>query len=188
MTAPMPHPTTRYDFYHLTAWPLEDALPRLMARVHGAGHRAVILAGSEERVRVLNSLLWTFAPESWLPHGSREDGDPDRQPIWLTTDMENPNGADVLVLTDGVWPMEQRGFTRILTLFDGRDGAVVEAARDHWRTLRDQGLDLRYWSQDDRGGWIEKARVEAGKAARGEGAVTDSAEARAEDRGSESEG
>jgi DNA polymerase-3 subunit chi len=159
----MTTPITRYDFYHLTAWPLEDALPRLMARVHGGGHRAVILAGSEERVRVLNSLLWTFDAGSWLPHGSREDGDPDRQPIWLTTDMENPNGADVLVLTDGVWPKEQGGFSRILNLFDGRNGPVVDAARGHWRTLRDQGVELRYWSQDDRGGWIEKARVEAEK-------------------------
>jgi DNA polymerase-3 subunit chi len=155
--------TERFDFYHLTSWPLEDALPRLMARVHGAGHRAVIMAGSEERVRVLNGLLWTYDANSWLPHGSREDGDPEAQPIWLTTDLENPNGADVLVLTDGVWPTSTEGFGRVLNLFNGRDGAVVEANRTHWKALRDLGVELRYWSQDDRGGWMEKARVEANR-------------------------
>lgn len=38
------------SFYHLTRQPLNRALPKLMAKVLGAGMKAVILTGSRERM------------------------------------------------------------------------------------------------------------------------------------------
>jgi DNA polymerase IIIc chi subunit len=92
---------TEIGFYHLTRTPLERALPSLLEKVLAAGMRAVVMAGSQERVDALNQLLWTYEERSFLPHGSKRDGRPERQPIWLTTEDENPNGADCLVMTDG---------------------------------------------------------------------------------------
>jgi DNA polymerase-3 subunit chi len=37
-------------FYHLLSTPLERALPRLLERALGQGHRVVLQAGSAERV------------------------------------------------------------------------------------------------------------------------------------------
>ena len=44
-------------FYHLLSTPLERALPRLLERAAGQGHRIVVQAGSQERVEHLNALL-----------------------------------------------------------------------------------------------------------------------------------
>ena len=81
---------TQIGFYHLTRSPLEQALPKLLDKALAAGYRAVVLAGSSERVEALSDRLWTYEPESWLPHGSAKDGDAALQPIWLTATDENP--------------------------------------------------------------------------------------------------
>jgi len=148
---------TRMDFYHLTLWPLERALPRLLMRAHQSGMRMLVLSASMDRVRALSGLLWTFDANSWLPHGCRDDGFAEDQPIWLTDQQERPNGATLAVLTEGMTLADPAAWTRILDLFDGRDDTAVSAARDRWRAGRDAGHELHYWQQGEGGGWTEKA-------------------------------
>jgi DNA polymerase-3 subunit chi len=147
----------RLDFYHLYQWPLERALPRLLTRAYASGARVLVLAGSLDRVRALNSLLWTFEPNSWLPHGCRDDGNAEGQPIWLSDREERPNDATLAVLTEGMTVADPAQWARVLDLFDGRDEAAVAAARTRWRAARDAGHELHYWQQTERGGWTEKA-------------------------------
>jgi DNA polymerase-3 subunit chi len=148
---------TEVGFYHLLHWPLEKALPKLLEKALERGHRAIVLAGSQERVEALNSALWTYDERSWLPHGSSGDGPPGEQPVFLTVEDENPNGADVLVAVDGRAPVMAGAFARVIDMFDGRDEVVVAAARQRWRGYLDQGLELTYWQQTEAGGWDKKA-------------------------------
>ena len=148
---------TEIRFYHLTRTPLERALPALLERALAAGMRSVVIAGSQERVEALNQLLWTYEERSFLPHGSRRDGRPERQPIWLTTEDENPNGADCLVLTDGAGSDRVGEYRRCLDLFNGQDPAAVDAARARWKTWKEAGHELSYWQQDESGRWQQKA-------------------------------
>lgn len=151
---------TRIGFYHLTRWPLEDALPRLLEKVLAAGLRVVVLAGSPERVQSLSDRLWTYQPDSWLPHGSARDGEAALQPVWLTNEEENPNGATVLVACDGAVPTAIDGFDRCLDLFDGTDPQAVAAARLRWKQWKEAGHVLTYYQQGESGGWVEKASTE----------------------------
>ena len=82
---------TEIGFYHLTRSKLEQALPRLLEKVLESGARAVVRAGSDERIRFLNTNLWTYDQDTFLPHGSAAEGEAAHQPIWLTTEQENPN-------------------------------------------------------------------------------------------------
>jgi DNA polymerase-3 subunit chi len=147
---------TEVGFYHLLHWPLERALPKLLEKALERGHRAIVLAGSLERVEDLNSVLWTYEDGSWLPHGSSGDGPAEEQPVFLTTEDENPNGADVLVAVDGRTSTLAEGFARIIDMFDGRDETMVAAARQRWRGYLDQGFELTYWQQTEAGGWEKK--------------------------------
>lgn len=147
---------TEIGFYHLTQTPLERALPKLLEKVLASGARAVVISGSVERVGALNAALWTYEPDSFLPHGCAADGDAADQPIWLTADDENPNGATILLLTDGAASDSIDEYDRCLEMFDGRDDAAVAAARERWRAYRDAGYPLAYWQQTDRGGWEQK--------------------------------
>lgn len=152
---------TRAGFYHLTYWPLEKALPKLLERALAGGHKVIVMTGSEERVAALDSLLWTYDPASWLPHGTARDGDAERQPIFISSRDENPNRADMLVLLDGVKSAHLDDFARCALLFDGNDEEAVAAARLVWTEWKGRGLQLAYYQQTERGGWEEKATANA---------------------------
>lgn len=147
---------TDINFYHLTARPLEWALPKLLEKSLQAEARVVVIASSEERVANLNAHLWSYEQDSWLPHGSEKDGSAEEQPIWLTTEDENPNGARFLFLTDGATSGHVGDFERVFELFDGRNDEAVAAARGRWKDYKAAGHTLAYWRQTDNGGW-EKA-------------------------------
>ncbi len=144
------------NFYHLTRTPLEKTLPRLLEKVLAGGMRAVVMCDSDARLEALDAHLWTYDQGSFLPHGRERDGDPADQPIYLTRKEENPNGAGVLVVTDGIEATHLDQFQRCLDLFDGNDEAAVAAARDRWRRLREAGHEVTYWAQNAGGGWERK--------------------------------
>jgi DNA polymerase-3 subunit chi len=143
-------------FYHLLSTPLERALPRLLERARAQDLRVVVRAASPERVEHLNALLWTYDEASFLPHGSARDGNAAEQPIWLSHGDDNPNGATVLFLVDGVEAGDLAGFSRCLDLFDGNDETAVAAARRRWRAAQAAGHTLTYWQQTPTG-WERKA-------------------------------
>ena len=151
-----------YGFYHLTRTALEPALGRLLERVLASGQRAVVVASSPERVEALNRALWTFGRESFLPHGSREDGFAGEQPVFLTDREDYPNGATVLVLVDGAELEPAPQFKRCLYLFDGNDEAAVAQARALWRKRQARGDALTYWQQTERGWHKAMATTDAG--------------------------
>jgi DNA polymerase III subunit chi len=143
-------------FYHLTRTPLERALPQLLEKIHGSGARAVVMAGSDERVDALNAALWTYDPASFLPHGAARDGNEAAQPIWLTATDENPNQSKFLVLTDGASSDHVGDYERCFEMFDGHDDQALAAARTSWKIYRDAGHELTYWQQTETGGWQKK--------------------------------
>ena len=116
-----------------------------------------MLAGDPERRSAISERLWAWRPESFLAHGLSEAADAARQPILLSADGENLNGARALVLVDGADPPPLDGYVRCLDLFDGREAAAVQAARGRWRSAKAQGAAVSYWRQAERGGWEKQA-------------------------------
>ncbi len=147
---------TEIAFYHLERSTLERALPKLLEKTLEAGKRALVVAGSEDRVESLIGLLWTYHQDSWLPHGSAKDGEPEEQPIWLATNDDNVNDAQFLFLTDGAASERVADFERCFELFDGNDSNAVSDARQRWTAYKEAGHELTYWQQNERGGWEKK--------------------------------
>jgi DNA polymerase-3 subunit chi len=148
---------TEVLFYHLEHQPLERVLPALVERTLERGWRAVVQAGSEERVDALDTLLWTWREDSFLPHGTRRDGNAELQPVYLTTGTDNPNGATVRFLVDGAEADDLTGYERVVYLFDGRDAGVLETARERWKAAKAAGAQVTYWQQSPEGRWEKKA-------------------------------
>ena len=145
-------------FSHLDSQPLEAALPQLLAKSLERGWRVVVQVGSAERLEAIDTHLWTYADESFLPHGTAADGHEAAQPIFLATDDVNPNGATVRFLVDRAPPpADPTPYQRIVLMFDGRDPDALGEARTHWKTLKAAGVEVTYWQQTERGGWERKA-------------------------------
>lgn len=149
---------TRIDFYHLQKTPLEQVLPRLTEKAYATRKRIKILVGTEERVEFINSLLWTYNEESFLPHGSKKDGFVEDQPIFISAGEENENGAALLILVDGAEPevSSLNNFERVLNIFDGNNEVALNNARAYWKEIKTQGFELHYWQQNMNGCFEQK--------------------------------
>lgn len=154
---PMNAPMTPVFFYHLERQPLEAVLPRLLAMSLERGWRVVVQAGSEERSEAIAAHLWSHDEEGFLPHGTKADGFPDLQPIWITAENDNPNNANVRFFVDGAAVEGIEGLTRAVIMFDGNDSAAVEEARAGWKRLRAAGHEVSYFQQDEQGRWQNRA-------------------------------
>jgi len=144
---------TEIRFYHLHATSLEKALPQLVEKLLARDLRAVVLFSSRQRVEALNSTLWTYRPDSFLPHGSARDGRAHEQPVWLTEKDENPNRASVLILADGATSAHIDDYDLCLEVFDGTDAEAVAPARQRWLAYKEQNYTVLYYRQNERGGW-----------------------------------
>ena len=150
---------TRVDFYHLQYSNIEQVLPKLLEKAYAPGKNILVKVGTEERVDFLNTALWTYDDQSFLPHGSKKDGNSSMQPIWLTADNDNPNRAKMLFLVDNATiELEQIGhFDRVFNLFDGTDAENLERNRLFWKQIKSSGNECFYWQQNKTGQWQQKA-------------------------------
>jgi DNA polymerase-3 subunit chi len=137
------------NFYHLTRSPLERVLPSICQSLVSKGERVLVVAG-EGQLATLDQQLWTYAPDSFLPHGRDR---PETQPVLLSPEPQAANGARSIALADGVWREEALGFERAYYLFDN---GGLDTARGLWRALKAKAeVEPRYWKQDERGKWVE---------------------------------
>jgi len=149
-------------FYHLERRSLDDVLPGLLERTLERGWRAVVRAGTAERAAALDTHLWTYSEQTFLPHGTADIGFLESQPIFITTEEENPNGAQVLFLVGGALPSDWaapalKKLDRIVLLFDGRDAEAVASAREAWKAAKSADYDATYWKQTPAGKWEKQA-------------------------------
>jgi len=148
---------TEVYFYHLEVRSLEQVLPTLLELSLKRGWRAAVQATSEERVEALNTLLWTYREESFLPHGTVRDERASSHPIYLTAGDDNPNEAHIRFLVDGAMLADASPYVRVAYVFDGRDQDAVARARAAWQDAKARGDAVSYWQQDADGRWQQKA-------------------------------
>jgi DNA polymerase-3 subunit chi len=149
--------TPEFWFYHLERQPLQAVLPVLVEKTLARGWRALLRFSTPERLETIDSALWTYRDESFLPHGSARDGHADRQPAFLALEDANPNGAAVLFLLEATEEREPERFSRVIRLFDGADEEAKALARAEWKRAKAAGFDVSYWRQDANGAWKKSA-------------------------------
>jgi len=114
-----------------------------------------VRASSAERVASLDTLLWTYRDDSFLPHGCAGEPSAGHHPVYLTTGDEIPNDADVLFVVDQSDTADFTSVTRTIVMFDDADQDAVTFAREQWKRAAAE-VTATYWKQDGSGRW-EKA-------------------------------
>jgi DNA polymerase-3 subunit chi len=149
---------TEIVFYQLKGQTPEQVLPALLQKSLERGWRVVVQASSDERVEALDAHLWTWRDDAFLPHGTWRDAEAAEQPIVLTVNEDNPNGAGVRFLVDGAgMPPDAAAYERVVLLFDGEDPDALEAARARWSEAKIAGIEVTYWQADEKGRWRRQA-------------------------------
>jgi DNA polymerase-3 subunit chi len=142
------------DFYQLGRTPLEQVVVSIAQRLLADDKRLLIVAKDETLRGKLDRLLWDQGATSFLPHAPAGGSDDPRQPILITSQTDAPNLARNMLIADGEWREAALNYDRAFYLFDA---ATLDGARLAWKLLSGrEGVERRYWAQDDNGKWVEK--------------------------------
>ena len=135
---------TQVDFYLLDEQAGENRqhyVCRLTDKAYRQGRRIYIHTESPAETRMLDSLLWTFRDQSFVPHGVAGLADPEITPV-IIGDTEPPEQVDdVLInLSPRVPPFFSR-FQRVAEVVDHHESAK-RTSREHYRFYKDRGYPL----------------------------------------------
>src|SRR3979409_1744159 len=124
---------TEVLFYHLQNMSLESVLPPLLEKSLERGWRVVVQSTSPERAEALDAHLWAYRDDSFLPPPNLHAADAQHQPIVLTVEEGNPNGANVRFLIDNAaLPADSNSYQRLVLVFNGDDAEALAAAGRGW--------------------------------------------------------
>ena len=136
---------TQILFVEVTASRLEMRACEIAERTYAKGDRLQIIAADQQQAVRLDSLLWTFRPDSFVPHGIFE-GEKDEivPPVLICARQERFPDFDFLLMLD-YCPVEIVGqFSKAthLVVLDNRER--LEASRHYWTQLKEAGFTLRH--------------------------------------------
>lgn len=147
-------------FYHLTQRPLVDTLRMLLEKSLANGWRVAVRGRDREALDALDQALWLGPNDGFLPHGLAGGEADALQPVLLSTEPTQANGAACVMSVHGaeVSAEEAAILERVCILFDGHDDAALSHARDQWKALTAAGAAAQYWSEAS-GSWEKKAEA-----------------------------
>jgi len=147
---------TEYWFYHLEASTLKGVLPGLLSKTLQKGWRALVKL-PEAQLADMDSYLWAYQDDSFLPHGRDDEPQSEQQPIVLSANCETAAGFDAVFLIGGAQIADMADASRAMVMINGRDSHNLGLERARWKTLKEDGVDLTYYQQNERGAWEKKA-------------------------------
>ena len=133
---------TRVGFYVVQAAEAGQRLQvaaRLAAKAFAAGHRIYINAVDREQAATLDELLWSFRPDSFLPHALAGEEFSDRIAIGWGQDPGEHN--DLLINLQLEIPAFFSRFARVAEVVT-QDEQSLAALRCSWTFYRDRGYQL----------------------------------------------
>ncbi len=142
-------------FYHLERSGLDQVLPELLEKTLARGWRALVRGETSDLLARLDEQLWTYRDDAFLAHGQSGEPFADRQPVLITGDGANLNGAQALFVVEGD-PGDLTDYERCIMIFDGRSDEALAGAREVWTRYKRAGHEVTYWRQGESRGWIKQ--------------------------------
>ena len=102
----------------------------------------------------INDLMWTFNDTSFIPHGSQNDLNPDKQKVYLTCNEENLNNANIIFSIDGIIVKKPDNWNRCIYIFNEQNLKVTDELELYKREIKDLNYVLKSFEQDNNGKWI----------------------------------
>lgn len=133
----------------ITFYVLKDTSPekrlhtacRIIEKAFQQKHAIYVHTRNQAEAEQLDELLWTFKPESFIPHHLVGDGPTPPPPVRIGWQSIPDEARDLLINLHSEAPAAPQRFRRILEIVGG-DEPMREAARQHWRQYQQQGFAI----------------------------------------------
>jgi DNA polymerase-3 subunit chi len=136
---------TEVIFLKVTASRMEIRACEIAEHTYAQGERLQIIAIDEEQAARLDDLLWTYKPNSFVPHTLWKSMDNESaQPVVITTQKEQVPGIASLLTMD-YCPVEMvQQFSKVIHVVVVDNQERLEASRRYWTLLKDAGFSLTH--------------------------------------------
>lgn len=136
---------TQIDFYVLAGTSQLEQMQfacRLLAKAQKKHNRVFIYTDSEVLAKQMDELIWTYLPQSFIPHSLEQDPSaPAHSPVQIGWQSEPRHHHDILInLSQQIPPFFGR-FSRYLGVVV-QDDAILAATRQHYKYLKDRGYQI----------------------------------------------
>ena len=145
---------TEIFFYKLKNLSIELFLISLVEKSISKNWNSTVLLDNIERMEEINDLMWTFNDTSFIPHGSQNDLNSDKQKVYLTCNEENLNNANIIFSIDGIIVKKPDNWNRCIYIFNEQNLKVTDELELYKREIKDLNYVLKSFEQDDNGKWI----------------------------------
>jgi len=143
--SPLAETMTEVIFVEVTASRMEIRACEIAEDNYVQGRKLQITAYDLEQAERLDDLLWTFKPDSFLPHalliGSLDESP---HPVVITTSKEAVKGMDSLLMMGYSEVDLVSQFSRAIHLVVTDNQDRLDNSRRYWTLLKDAGFSLRH--------------------------------------------
>ena len=134
----------RVDFYLLES--CNDRLRlnfacRLTEKAYRMGHDVFICTESKTQQKVVDDLLWTFRPGSFIPHAVLDIVNTKQSPVVIGQNIDTQRSYNILLNLAPQFDNGPLQFERIIELVDQNE-SIRTSARQRYRRYKEQGHDL----------------------------------------------
>jgi DNA polymerase III subunit chi len=118
----------------------------LTDRFYNEGARVLLYVSDEAEATKLDSLLWTFKQNSFIPHARLEEAtEPVIEPVLIVGDDPAGHEAEVLIIvTAAALPAWYAFCPRVCDFVPGWDESAKKAARQRFGACRDAGYRMLF--------------------------------------------
>lgn len=135
---------TEVLFVEVAASRMETRACEIAEQTYIRGDKLQIIAADQQQAVRLDDLLWTFRPESFVPHDLLKGENELESPVVIAIEPEKIPGFECLLMLD-YCPIEIVGqFSQVIHIVVVDNRERLEASRHYWTRLKEAGLTLRH--------------------------------------------
>ena len=119
----------------------------LVEKLFKEKNRILVCCKDLETVEVIDSFLWAYKEDGFIPHSTATKEKSSLYPILITTDIHEYYEHNVLLASSGIFINEKdwRKFSKAYYFFDDQENKEKENAREMWKSFSSQKINCKYW-------------------------------------------
>ncbi|MFV1983141.1 MAG: DNA polymerase III subunit chi [Thiohalomonadales bacterium] len=140
---------TRIDFYILdnnTPQARENFACRLIEKAQHLGHSIFVQSQTTEHAELLDDLLWSYKPESFIPHALSKSASATNCSVVISTEQqktEKNKNNDVLINFSSTVPDLFSQYSRVVEIVNKNDNSSIDG-RTRYKYYNDRGYQMEY--------------------------------------------
>ena len=88
---------THFNYYQTQSNDLIRTFCKISEKCFYNNQNSLVLTENDDYTKILDRNLWTYSKQHFIPHGTNNDTRRSDHPIYITSELENPNKSKIII-------------------------------------------------------------------------------------------